>query len=264
MAVTDFAAGVRGVIFDYGGTLDSRGVHWSHVIYAGWQAAGVPVEGGLFREAYVHAERLLARTPLVEPGFNFRRLMLVKVNAELRYLADMAVAGVNPAEQAPAVADYCYECARLAVEQARPVLEAVSAAMPVALVSNFYGNIHAVLADFGLERYFRAVVESAVAGVRKPDPRIFTLGVEALGLSAHDVLVVGDSMSKDIRPALAAGCRAAWLAGPGWDDDPALWQPPHGGDGPEGVGDGLESGCIMLTSLDELLPVLGIFAPERH
>ena len=84
------------------------------------------------------------------------------------------------------------------------------------LVSNFYGNVEAVLEDFDLRRYFRSIIESAVVGIRKPDPRIFSLGVEALGLPPQQVLVVGDSYKKDIVPAESIGCRVAWLKGKGW------------------------------------------------
>ena len=87
------------------------------------------------------------------------------------------------------------------------------------LVSNFYGNVESVLADFGLRHLFAAVIESAVAGVRKPDPQIFRLGVEALGLQPEEVLVVGDSLRKDILPAESIGCRTAWLKGKGWTDE---------------------------------------------
>ena len=92
----------------------------------------------------------------------------------------------------------------------------MTARVPAVLVSNFYGNIGAVLADFGLDHLFRAVIESAVVGVRKPDPRIFMLGVDALGLQPREVLVVGDSLKKDILPAESIGCPTAWLKGKGW------------------------------------------------
>ena len=113
-------------------------------------------------------------------------------------------------------AAFCYASARSWVEKARPVLEHLAAKYPLVLVSNFYGNVETVLADFDLARYFRKVVESAVVGVRKPDPKIFALGVEALGLKPEEVLVVGDSLSKDILPAESLGCQTAWLKGKGW------------------------------------------------
>ena len=50
-----------------------------------------------------------------------------------------------------------------------------------------------------------------------PDARIFGLGVEALGFSPEEVLVVGDSYDKDIVPAHSLGCRTVWLKGQGWN-----------------------------------------------
>ena len=114
------------------------------------------------------------------------------------------------------VARYCYEAARSSIEEARPVLEQLATRYPMVLVSNFYGNVDEVLRDFDLRRYFGGVIESAVVGVRKPDPRIFSLGVVALGLEPGEVMVVGDSLRKDILPARSIGCRTAWLKGKGW------------------------------------------------
>jgi putative hydrolase of the HAD superfamily len=102
----------------------------------------------------------------------------------------------------------------------REVLSLLKQRMPLVLVSNFYGNIHTVLREFGLDGLFTHVVESAVVGVRKPDPRIFTLGVEALGLAPYEVTVVGDSMEKDIVPARQAGCHTVWLQGEQWSSAP--------------------------------------------
>ena len=57
---------------------------------------------------------------------------------------------------------------------------------------------------------------------------IFQLGVEALRqvtgktpeeLPANDILVVGDSYSKDILPATTIGCQTVWLKGIGWGEE---------------------------------------------
>ena len=87
------------------------------------------------------------------------------------------------------------------------------------LVSNFYGNVQAVLSDFGLLEYFDDIIESAVVGVRKPDPAIFGLGVDKLGLPGSSIVVIGDSYTKDIVPAAKNGCQTIWLKGLGWSDD---------------------------------------------
>lgn len=212
---------IKGVIFDYGGTIDSRGVHWSEVIWDAYVAAGVPVDKPAFRDAYVHAERELARVRHIMPDDNFHTLLLKKMRIELQWLADNGFIAPSDVEKFVApTADYCYRCARECVEEARPVLDDIKAhGLPMVLVSNFYGNVTAVLADFDLLRYFDDIIESAVVGVRKPDPRIFALGVEALGLNPSEVLVVGDSYKKDIVPAESLGCRVAWLKGKGWTAD---------------------------------------------
>ena len=223
MANTD----IKGIIFDYGGTIDSRGTHWSEVIWDGYRASGVDIDKSALRDAYVYAERELAKTPHILPDDNFYDLLLKKMKIELGYLADKSFIKTSEAELlAPDIASYCYERARECVEEARPILDRLAGSYPMVLVSNFYGNIESVLSDFDLLRYFRSIIESAVVGVRKPDPRIFALGVEALGLNPSEVLVVGDSYKKDIVPAESIGCKVAWLKGKGWTaDEDAVMHP---------------------------------------
>lgn len=210
-------AKIKGIIFDYGGTIDSRGDHWSEVIYDGYRAAGLDVDKDEFRQSYVFAERALARERHILPQHDFLDLMRIKVAIEL---GDMASRGVIAADQVDAktepIARYCYERARSSVADASKVLAALAGRYPMVLVSNFYGNVETVIRDMGIRQYFRGVIESAVVGVRKPDPRIFSLGVVALGLKPEEVLVVGDSWRKDIEPALSLGCQVAWIKGKGW------------------------------------------------
>lgn len=212
---------IKGVIFDYGGTIDSRGVHWSEIIWDGYRTVQIPVGKEQFRDCYVYAERELAKTRHILPEHNFYDLLLIKMQIEL---GQLVATGALPAsfpieEKAGEIAAYCYAKAKESIEEARPTLEFACRRTPMVLVSNFYGNVETVLADFDLLKYFRRIIESAVVGVRKPDPQIFRLGVDALGLPPENVLVVGDSYKKDILPALSLGCRVAWLKGKGWTDD---------------------------------------------
>lgn len=211
---------IRGIIFDYGGTLDTGGDHWSEVIWRAYQQAGVAVDKAEFREAYVYAERELARTRHILPEHNFGDLLLIKMRLELQWLSEQ---GLFPPAQVEAkageIAGICYHSARSKVEEAAPVLEELSKKYKLVLVSNFYGNVETVLRDFGIDKYFPKIVESAVVGVRKPDPKIFSLGVEALGCKPDETVVVGDSYRKDIEPAEKIGCKAIWIKGKGWTDE---------------------------------------------
>lgn len=209
---------IKSLIFDYGGTLDTAARHWAHVLWEGYEKIGVPVAEADFRSAYVVGERTLAKQPLIEADDNFRILLGKKVAIEMRALTEAGVWTPTEAERteaAEAVADYCYAYARRTVAHSREVLARLRPHYDMVLVSNFYGNINAILKDFDLP-FFSHVVESAVVGVRKPDPAIYRLGVEATGRPASEVLVVGDSYDKDIVPAHAVGCATAWLKGEGW------------------------------------------------
>ena len=58
------------------------------------------------------------------------------------------------------------------------------------------------------------VIDSAVVGVSKPDPAIFALALDALGLpdvARSTVVHVGDSLRYDVAGALAAGIRPIHL-----------------------------------------------------
>ena len=208
---------IKGIIFDYGGTIDSHGDHWSEVIFDGYHAAGLDIDRDEFRTSYVFAERALARTRYILPQHNFLDLLRIKMRLELGDLADRGLIDRELIEtKAEEIAQYCYGRARSCADEARPVIETLSKHFPLMLVSNFYGNVESVLRDMDLRQYFQGVIESAVVGVRKPDARIFMLGVVALGLKPEEVLVVGDSFRKDIEPSLSIGCRVAWLKGKAW------------------------------------------------
>lgn len=210
---------VKGIIFDYGGTIDTGGDHWSHVIWSAWQKAGIACSEASFREAYVYAERELARTLHILPHHNFGDLLRIKMQIELQKLCEMGLfAPAQVEEKSREIAGYCYEAAKESVAKSAKVISRLAERYPLVLVSNFYGNIETVLEDFGIRQYFRKIIESAVVGVRKPDPEIFLLGVKALGIEPSEALVIGDSYSKDIEPARKAGCQAIWLKGRGWTD----------------------------------------------
>jgi len=85
------------------------------------------------------------------------------------------------------------------------------AGFELAVVSNSEGTIEQMLIEVGLREFLDAVVDSAVVGITKPDPRIFQIALDRLGVSPADAIMVGDSPSADIAGAHAAGLRAALL-----------------------------------------------------
>lgn len=57
----------------------------------------------------------------------------------------------------------------------------------------------------GLERFFEFVLTSEEVGVEKPDPRIFWIALERMGLKKEDALYVGDDPASDLEGARNAG-----------------------------------------------------------
>lgn len=80
-----------------------------------------------------------------------------------------------------------------------------AAGLLLGVVSNSDGRVDAALADAGLREYFQVVVDSTLAGVEKPDPRIFRAALEPLGVPAGEALYVGDIYEVDVVGARAAG-----------------------------------------------------------
>ncbi|MBQ6054145.1 MAG: HAD family hydrolase [Prevotella sp.] len=210
---------IKGYIFDYGGTLDTGGQHWGKVIWHAYERQQVPVSEEAFRDAYVHAERTLGRNPIIQPDFTFYKTIETKIRIQLEYLQEKNDVSSVSSYLKP-LTDSLYEATVKETAKSREVLLQLKQQYPMVLVSNFYGNIATVLQEFKLDGIFNKIIESAVVGVRKPDPQIFTLGVEALGMQPDEVVVVGDSMDKDIIPAGKAGCHTVWFKGEGWTNDP--------------------------------------------
>ena len=79
---------IQGILFDYGGTLDTNGLHWAEVLWTQYEALGIHVAKADFREAYVHGERTMGKQPLVRPTDDFRQVLLVKSRLQLQFLAE--------------------------------------------------------------------------------------------------------------------------------------------------------------------------------
>ena len=210
----------KGIIFDYGGTIDTNGVHWAEVIWAEYQRAEAGVSRELFREAYVHGERTLGKNRIIEPTHTFRDLLNIKIKIQFDYLVAQGATHLAVGNKAAEIAEGCYSQVLETLKTTCGIVEELSKNRPTVLVTNFYGNMPVVLKEFSLEKYFDTIVESSVVGIRKPDPRLFALGVEALGLPAEDIVVIGDSYRKDIAPARSLGCKAVWLKKVVWEEEP--------------------------------------------
>ncbi|MCY4070490.1 MAG: HAD family hydrolase [Chloroflexi bacterium] len=75
------------------------------------------------------------------------------------------------------------------------------------LITNGYSDSQRGRLDAaGLSQFFDPILISEEVGIAKPDARIFTMALDALDLSASDVIYVGDSIGHD-----HAGCQSAGI-----------------------------------------------------
>ncbi len=81
----------------------------------------------------------------------------------------------------------------------------------LAVVSNWEPSLEQTLQRLGLRSYFEAVVTSAVEGVGKPDPRLFLIALERLGITAGEAVSVGDNIERDVQAAQQAGLQGILL-----------------------------------------------------
>ena len=209
----------KGIIFDYGGTIDTNGIHWGEVIWEQYRLAGASISRKLYREAYVHGERTLGKSRIIEPTHTFQQLLEIKTAIQFDYLRERTDAASLTGAMQRQIVDGCYAQVKQTIDKSCEIVKSITENRPTVLVTNFYGNMPVVLKEFALDRIFDTIVESSVVGIRKPDPKIFALGVEALGMQPQDVVVIGDSYRKDIYPALSLGCKAIWLKKICWEEE---------------------------------------------
>jgi putative hydrolase of the HAD superfamily len=226
---------LRAVLFDMGGTLDGDGEHWLDRFVRLYAGAGVVLSRDVIRKGFDHAERRAAAEAVrVSAGLG------QFVRQHLAWQAECHTAG--DARLLEPIAEQFISLVRAAAKRSVPVLaELRRRGLLLGVVSNGCGNVQTLCDEFGFSPFLDCVIDSHWAGIAKPDPAIFRLALDRLGVSAASTLMVGDSYDRDIVPAHRIGLHTAWLAG----DAGAL----------PGVAD------VVIGSLDALLPLFE--QPER-
>jgi putative hydrolase of the HAD superfamily len=79
------------------------------------------------------------------------------------------------------------------------------AGLQLGVISNYEAWLEDLLLDLELTSLLSVRVVSGIEGVEKPDPAIFHLALQKVGLPASDVVYVGDVPDFDIDPAAAVG-----------------------------------------------------------
>ena len=197
----------KALLFDFGGTLDADGLPWKDRFAAAWRAEVGDVSPARFDPAFYAADDALV-------GAVPRDLSLEETVTRLAANLSREL-HADPDDAARAGARFLSDAAPR-LEASAGLLETLAERYRLGIVSNFYGNLEAVCAGAGLAPHLSVVVDSAVAGFEKPDPRIFRAALEALDARPEEAVFVGDSMTRDMEGARRLGMAHVWLA-PGRD-----------------------------------------------
>jgi putative hydrolase of the HAD superfamily len=194
------------ILLDYGGTLDGDAQPWFDHFVRLYADAGADVPYGALKDAFYAADAALPRDAEIT-AFGLERMARTHVALQLQHL------GRQDARLATRLADAFIADTRSAWDRNRTLLRRQAARFRLGVVSNSYGNMPALLAEADLAP-FEVVLDSALVGISKPDPALYVLAAERLGLPPATILHVGDSWERDVAPAHAVGMRTAWLARP--------------------------------------------------
>jgi putative hydrolase of the HAD superfamily len=195
---------LHGILFDLGGTLDGDGEHWLNRFYLLYQEVLPEVSWDALKAAFYWAEAACQRHSRVA-GLGLAALVEFHVSRQL-----MALGLADPEREGWLAQKFCDSCREMLHRNAG-ILSRLAGRFRLGVVTNSYGNADLVLSEAGIRPYLAAVLDSKVVGLSKPDPAIFSLALNLLGLPPEAVAFVGDSYNQDIRPAQEAGLTTIWL-----------------------------------------------------
>jgi putative hydrolase of the HAD superfamily len=213
-------ANVSALLFDFGGTLDGPS-HWLDRFLAKYHAAGIDITRAELDPAFDHATGTGYRATKVLARFGLADLVRFLVGHQLEYLRRDGPERIRATIEADGAAgrhrivekvtsSFVKETSE-GLEHSRGILTALKSRFKLGVVSNFYGNLDRILAEFRLDRLLSAVADSSKIGVFKPEPAIFQAAISQIKVAPEQIAMIGDSLNKDCAPARSLGLRTVWL-----------------------------------------------------
>jgi putative hydrolase of the HAD superfamily len=196
---------ISAVLVDFGGTLDSAGVHWSTQFARAFAACGIPVDRMTLDRAFMRSEEQIVHEPSIGTLDLASHVALQSglIARELGLKATLA----------GAVTEAFLKPVRSHLGQARESIAHYRDRFTFGVVSNFSSNLPIILRQAGLSDLLSCTIVSETVGCRKPDARIFELALAELAATPHESAMVGDSLRSDIHGAKRVGLTTVWLRG---------------------------------------------------
>ena len=196
---------IDGILFDFGGTLDGDGLHWLDRFCALYRQFGFSLQRETIRAAFDFAEAEASQNGGMETA-GLQEMVQRHVRSQFAKLA------IDNPEARRGLAAKFAENMRVAAHSNMTLLqELAQRGLRLGVISNGCGNTAVLCDELGYSPYFTIVLDSHCVGLSKPDPRFFARAAKQIGLQPSRLLMVGDSLERDIRPAKQIGMRTAWL-----------------------------------------------------
>lgn len=247
------------ILFDFGGTLDCPS-HWLDRFLKHYHAAGFDLTREEFGPAFDFATKAGYAVGKAMERFKLGDLVRFLVGNQFEYLRGEgpdrfreSLRSMDSRERfknVERIRESFLSETTTGLARAKKILMKLKPQFRLGVISNWYGNLDAIIAEAGMRGLFDAVIDSTGVRASKPDPAIFQAALRALRMTPQQTAMVGDSMSKDIAPAHRIGMRTVFLRALGHEYEPAASaaQSSNGG-GPDLTPD------YVLDSLEEILTI---------
>jgi HAD superfamily hydrolase (TIGR01549 family) len=193
----------KAILFDFGGTLDADGIPWKERFYPIYIEEGIDWDFHTFGRLFRASDDSLTEEKLDE--VNYATTLREQVSRVLRR-------GDRQDDRlAHRIAERFHVDSLRCLDRNRSLLQELSGRYRLGIVSNFYGNLEFLCEEIGYREFFDTVIDSARAGVSKPQPAIFQAAIEKLGCPPGQVVFVGDNPARDMAPAKALAMPHVWL-----------------------------------------------------
>jgi putative hydrolase of the HAD superfamily len=92
------------------------------------------------------------------------------------------------------------------IPEAREILEYLKPNYRLHIITNGFHEVQTKkLVNSNIHEFFELVINSEMAGVKKPNPHIFKLALQKAGVMPQKALMIGDNVEADILGARAVG-----------------------------------------------------------
>lgn len=183
----------KAVTFDIGGIIYSDDV-FKRSIYAALEELAGAIDGARFEEIYT--EHLKSQSGSLRSklciaflgSLDAKEELMVKATARWKFSdADL------------------YSDAKKCIEDMR------AAGCAIGIVANQAATVVDSLKTHGIAPLIDFMGVSALVGLEKPDPKIFSKALDALKVSPSEAIHVGNRLDTDVLPAQSLGMRTAWI-----------------------------------------------------